>query len=293
MVLTVKGSLTLLLPLVGWLQHVGGHGRLIDPPSRASMWRYGFSTPHNYDDNQLFCGGVQNQWEVHGGKCGVCGDPWQGPREHEAGGKFANGIIVKQYEKGEIISVTVQLTANHKGWFEFRICKNNNPGKRITHECLDKNLLKLADGGTRFEVYGKVGYGVSEKFEIKLQLPQDLICTQCVLQWKYNAGNSWGTDEVTGQSGIGFGAQEQFYGCADISIGFSDVIKVGEVPKVYMCLLENDIEEGWYWGKAPPFEDDEHIVCGRSPATRMTLPSKTMLMVPATLLALRTLFHLN
>lgn len=132
----------------------------------------------------------QNQWEVHDGKCGVCGDPWQGPREHEAGGKFANGIIVKQYEIGEMITVTVELTANHKGWFEFRICKNNNPGKRVTHECLDKNLLKLADGGTRFKVYGKVGYGVSEKFEIKLQLPQDLICTQCVLQWKYNAGKN-------------------------------------------------------------------------------------------------------
>lgn len=34
-----------------------GHGRLIEPPSRASMWRYGYNTPVNYLDNQLFCGG--------------------------------------------------------------------------------------------------------------------------------------------------------------------------------------------------------------------------------------------
>ena len=37
--------------------HSEGHGRLVEPPSRSSMWRYGFRTPVNYDDNQLFCGG--------------------------------------------------------------------------------------------------------------------------------------------------------------------------------------------------------------------------------------------
>ena len=36
---------------------VAGHGRLLDPPSRASMWRVGFSSPPDYQDNQLFCGG--------------------------------------------------------------------------------------------------------------------------------------------------------------------------------------------------------------------------------------------
>lgn len=42
-----------------WLPGISGHGRLIDPPSRSSMWRYGFNNPPNYDDNQLYCGGVQ------------------------------------------------------------------------------------------------------------------------------------------------------------------------------------------------------------------------------------------
>ena len=36
---------------------VYGHGRLVDPPGRNSMWRYGFKTPVDYNDNQLFCGG--------------------------------------------------------------------------------------------------------------------------------------------------------------------------------------------------------------------------------------------
>ena len=36
-----------------------GHGRLMEPPSRSSMWRLGYNTPHNYQDNELFCGGFQ------------------------------------------------------------------------------------------------------------------------------------------------------------------------------------------------------------------------------------------
>jgi hypothetical protein len=36
---------------------VAGHGRLIKPPSRSSAWRYGFNTPANYNDHELFCGG--------------------------------------------------------------------------------------------------------------------------------------------------------------------------------------------------------------------------------------------
>jgi hypothetical protein len=36
---------------------VKGHGRLMEPPSRSTAFRFGFATPHNYNDNQLSCGG--------------------------------------------------------------------------------------------------------------------------------------------------------------------------------------------------------------------------------------------
>jgi hypothetical protein len=46
----------------------------------------------------------QNQWGVNQGHCGVCGDPYQGPRENEAGGKYATGTIVHTYtENAQII----------------------------------------------------------------------------------------------------------------------------------------------------------------------------------------------
>ena len=57
----------------------------------------------------------QVQWDRNNGRCGVCGDPWDGTREHEAGGKFANGIITWIYEQESIMKVVVLITASHKG----------------------------------------------------------------------------------------------------------------------------------------------------------------------------------
>ena len=50
-------SLHGLVMLVSCIDVVDTHGRLIEPPSRASMWRYGYDSPPDYHDNQLWCGG--------------------------------------------------------------------------------------------------------------------------------------------------------------------------------------------------------------------------------------------
>lgn len=34
------------------------HGRLLEPPARNTLWRFGFKAPPNYNDNELFCGGI-------------------------------------------------------------------------------------------------------------------------------------------------------------------------------------------------------------------------------------------
>merc|ERR1712141_773125 len=98
-VILTPTMLRLTLGLLCFLPLIWGHGRMPNPPGRPTMWRYGFKNPPNYNDNELFCGGFQNQMK-HGYKCGLCGDPYQGPRDHEAGGRYANGIIVKTYKKG-------------------------------------------------------------------------------------------------------------------------------------------------------------------------------------------------
>lgn len=43
------------------------------------FFRYGFSTPPNYNDHELYCGGFTRQWQTNGGKCGICGDAWDMP----------------------------------------------------------------------------------------------------------------------------------------------------------------------------------------------------------------------
>lgn len=54
-------------------------------------------------------------------------------------------------------------------------------------------------------------------YEIKYLLPNGLTCSQCVLQWKYVAGNNWGMCP-NGTGAVGCGPQEEFRACADVSI---------------------------------------------------------------------------
>ncbi|KAF8764480.1 hypothetical protein HNY73_022546 [Argiope bruennichi] len=181
MVLWTIISIWLQLPILVW-----SHARLMIPPSRSSMWRLGFPTKRNFNDNALYCGGIQIQWQRNGGKCGICGDPYNmpHPRENEAGGKYGEGIISGHYSPGQIMDAVVDVTTNHRGYFEFKICPNNNPKKEATQECLDKYPLKLANGGgTKYYIGNKGNGGIT----VKLQLPKGLSCSQCVFQWTYVA----------------------------------------------------------------------------------------------------------
>ena len=70
-------------------------------------------------------------------------------------------------------------------------------------------------------------------------LPSDLECDHCVLQWRYHCANSWGSDE-TG-SGLGKGYQEEFYGCADISVKNKNV-KPTQAPSTKDQLAHKNFE---------------------------------------------------
>ncbi|CAG9821461.1 unnamed protein product [Phaedon cochleariae] len=210
---------------------IDGHGRLIEPPSRASAWRYGFNTPHNYNDHELFCGGFTRQWVKNEGKCGVCGDPWdsKSPRAHDYGGTYGQGVVVRKYAVGSVISIRVELTASHYGYFEFSVCPNY---KNPTQQCLDGNLLRLAKPqenvdhrGVRY--FPKDG---SKVYEMKYRLPNKS-CDHCLMQWRYIAGNNWGNCP-NGTGAVGCGPQEEFRACADIAIsGKSDLPMVPELEE--------------------------------------------------------------
>lgn len=100
-------TIVVLVALMGGVCEA--HGRLEEPAARNCAWRFGYKTPPNYNDNELNCGGVGQQWTTNGGKCGICGDAFNGLRNHEAGGKYATGTIVRVYETGQIFDVTVRV----------------------------------------------------------------------------------------------------------------------------------------------------------------------------------------
>lgn len=197
------------------IEGIFGHGKLWEPPSRSSMWRRGFHTPMNANDNELNCGGYENQWIHNRGRCGVCGDPVQDiPRPNEAGGRYASGVITRNYKTGDVIDLTADLSANHLGYFEYRVCPVEDPNVPVTQDCLDKHPVYITE--TRD---GRYHVKASENGVIfmKGRLPANMSCDHCVLQWRYNTGNRWNCD-INDNCGHGMGPQEEFYGCADISI---------------------------------------------------------------------------
>lgn len=137
-----------------------------------------------YFNNYYFSVFVKAMMEKANGKCGICGDPYLGARDNEAGGKYALGVITKQYKVGSIINVTIELTTNHKGYFEFRLCPQNDPYTPITEECLDRHVLNIMGYGKRYMLYDEKTVMV----DLQLMLPPGLQCSQCVLQWKWRAG---------------------------------------------------------------------------------------------------------
>ena len=200
---------------------VSGHGRLIDPPSRNSAWRYGFETPRQDTDNELNCGGFNVQWSTNKGKCGVCGDAHHlrpGKALYTHPGKYATGTITKTYKEGQEIKVVVDVTSNHQGYFTFSVGDIGSPP--ITQEKLSY-VLRQPNGDTKW----KINSHGNDVFTIRLRLPRGLTCDHCVLQWWWRVGNNWGCDGKR-DCGMGKGPQETFVNCADIRITKSD----GSVP---------------------------------------------------------------
>ncbi len=114
-----------------------------------------------------------------GGLCGICGEEYKSVKKFEKGGSLYRGLTVRTYTQGEVIEVVVEITANHKGFFEFRLCdvaKANNDGE-ATQQCLNQNLLKDTFG--RMKIPCLPGTG---KFTSKLLLPATMSCTRCVFQ---------------------------------------------------------------------------------------------------------------
>lgn len=206
--------ISILVLVVALANEIAGHGRMMDPVNRASRWRVGMGGPADYNDMEGFCGGFNTQWSTYGGKCGYCGDSYGDatPRRHELGGLYGDGTIVKTYKRGATIPITVTITANHRGYFYFKIC-NLDQDQRESDGCFDRYQVLISDGSSTYTLPSTE----SKDYTLSIKLPSDLVCNHCVLQWTYVAGNNWGVCP-DGPGRVGCGPQEHFRNCADISI---------------------------------------------------------------------------
>ena len=75
----------------------------------------------------------------------MCGDPYDGPRDHELGGKYTTRAISKTYGRGKkVMEVKLLVNSFNKGHFEFRLC-DQGPEK-MTQECFDRTRLNVVQG---------------------------------------------------------------------------------------------------------------------------------------------------
>ncbi|OQR89830.1 hypothetical protein ACHHYP_06007 [Achlya hypogyna] len=202
-----------LLASTAMLSGVDAHGRMLVPPHRGHMFRlpqFNFF-PADYDDDGLSAGGIGS---TKSGKHGVCGDPYNGARHHETGGKYGlfpkygAKAIGKCYAPGSTVDIDIQITANHKGYFTFGLCKLNGKDDKETEECFQD--LVQPNG----EKQWKLPAG-RKTFSMQYDLPKGVTCdgdSHCVLRWWYVGWNN-PDDDINGQ--------EQFWNCADIYISDS------------------------------------------------------------------------
>ncbi len=51
--------------------------------------------------------------------------------------------------EGQEINITIDITANHNGYFEFRLCQNDESMKKVDQVCFDKNMLLVLDNNEK------------------------------------------------------------------------------------------------------------------------------------------------
>jgi hypothetical protein len=187
-------ALLLLLPALA-----NGHGFLCDPPSRNAAWMCGFPAdePKDYDQMALNAGGVSVMYPNYPNPVpqlyGVCGDPYNGEQKHGSCGVHYRGVRRTLF-KGEVHDFIVNITAYHKGHFEFQLC----PTFPETESCF-YTFHNHSIEGTSTE-----GGHPSYVIPIKMDVPER--CDACVIRWKYIANNSPGLPPET------------FLNCADVQI---------------------------------------------------------------------------
>ncbi len=84
----------------------------------------------------------------------------------------------------------IDVVANHKGFFAFKICPNDNPELDPDQDCFDRYPLEYVNGEKYFFLKPAMRNG-GTRIELRLKLPDGLECWQCIIQWTYVSGERY------------------------------------------------------------------------------------------------------
>ena len=70
---------------------------------------------------------------------------------------------------GQVIEVEIELTANHWGYFELKLCPTNDRKVVSTQECFDKHPLMLDDDPSEHKFYVPLDSKKKDVFRYKVQ----------------------------------------------------------------------------------------------------------------------------
>ena len=204
------------------------HGSVRYPPARNVL------ANSNGCMDCLNAGGISEvfDYNIHRkqtAKYGVCGDPFNGPRDHEAGGKFAKRKIAGKFSAGQTVPITFEFSANHGGRMSVSLCVlPNGPmdSKRerslTTQKCFDAHRLVRTDGSPYTYLLG-----TEKTVNAHYKLPKGVTCEHCVLQWFWITGNSCcppNTPAKFCEHGVDtcfrnwWNLPEEWWNCSDIQI---------------------------------------------------------------------------
>mmetsp|Transcript_10953 Transcript_10953/g.21740 ORF Transcript_10953/g.21740 Transcript_10953/m.21740 type:complete len:1383 (+) Transcript_10953:208-4356(+) len=159
MVLSTLRTLAVVLPFAF---QVEGHGYMSKPAARNVVHALGPAVP---GDGAFGPGNVQNlNGGIGGGTAGqatyerdgyaVCGDIPSRPGGPAFQAPFSqpwDSVTPVQgvYVAGGPIEIEITTTAQHMGWYEFRLCESDDGGATLSNkelqDCLNKNVLQFYD----------------------------------------------------------------------------------------------------------------------------------------------------
>jgi len=212
-------ALTVVTSLTGIVLRVEGHGHMISPMSRTSMFvmdRDQWPTQPAYWNNKgVWCNNVKQDMDY--GQCARCGFAL-GDGEGDHGGLYGKGIIVQNYTSGAIIEVTVEISAPHYGYFEHELC----PIEQENDSCFQR--LAIIEGTHPVPV-GHPRMCVPNQDEgrdiimkAQVQLPSGVRCSRCTMRWTYRTSYESSPDWETWDPCWHPEPTQTFRNCADVSI---------------------------------------------------------------------------